>query len=71
MKNGRCPKCGSCEVYRTRRGGFRCSVSLSTMSLARVDEYVCCGCGLVETFLADMSKVDKIRKKCTKVEATG
>ena len=69
MKHGTCPKCGSSDVYEASCGiGQRNFRQLSFFARARLVEYVCCGCGLVESYLADMSDIDKIKEACTKVE---
>ena len=69
MKNGKCPKCGSTEVYKTAFGraqrGYR---QLSMFTSARLAEHICCGCGLVESYLDDMNDAEKIKSKCKKVE---
>jgi hypothetical protein len=71
MKNGKCPKCGSTEVYKTANGpGQRGYRQLSMFTKARLAEYICCGCGLVESYLDDMNVVEKIKSKCSKVETT-
>src|SRR5690348_9693679 len=72
MKNGKCPSCGSTEVYKAGfRLGYRNYVNLSMLSAARLASYICCGCGLVEDYLHDMNDVEKIKMKCEKVETTG
>jgi len=35
---------------------------------ARLAEHICCGCGLVESYLDDMNDAEKIKSKCKKVE---
>ena len=70
MKNGKCPKCGSCDVYKTSIGpgqrGFR---QLSMFTSVKLAEFICCDCGLVESYLDDMNAVPRVKDKCTKVEA--
>ncbi len=69
MKNGKCTKCGASDIQKVPyTNTHRDSLFITGFSRVKLNEYVCCGCGLVETYLADMSNVDKIKKKCTKVE---
>jgi len=68
MKNGKCTRCESSEVYAVPEHGQRGGVKPSYFSAYRVQEYLCASCGLVETYLADMSDADKLKAKCTKVE---
>ena len=71
MKNGKCPKCGSTEVYMTSIGpGQRGYRQLSMFTSVRLAEYICCGCGLVESYLDDMNAVEKIKGRCRKVAPT-
>lgn len=69
MKNGICPKCGTNDIQKVNHtGGHRNHLSLSTFSLVKLEEYVCCSCGLVETYIAAMEDVEKIKNKCTRIE---
>jgi predicted nucleic-acid-binding Zn-ribbon protein len=71
MKNGKCTKCGASDVQKVPIVlGHRDYRALTTFSGVKLTEYVCCSCGLVETYLADMRDVDKIKKKSVKVETT-
>jgi hypothetical protein len=69
MKNGICPRCGTNEIQKVNyTNGHRDNLSVSTWSSVKLNEYVCCSCGLVETYIAAMEDVEKIKDKCTKVE---
>lgn len=70
MKNGKCTKCGDSDIQKVPNTGGHSDPLLNTtfFTSVKLNEYVCCGCGLVETYLVDMSDEDKIKKKCTKVE---
>jgi ribosomal protein S27AE len=71
MKNGKCTRCGASDIQKVPNVlGHRDYRALSQFSGVKLNEYVCCNCGLVETYLADMKDVDKIKKKCGKVETT-
>jgi predicted nucleic-acid-binding Zn-ribbon protein len=69
MKEGKCPKCGSTNIYSgadlpLKSGPFGCNaipVSLTTM--AALDNYVCADCGLVESYVADEHMLKRITKK--------
>ena len=69
MKKGKCTKCGASDIHKVpNTGGQRDSLLNTLFTSVKLNEYICCGCELVETYLADMSDVDKLKKKCTKVE---
>jgi predicted nucleic-acid-binding Zn-ribbon protein len=69
MKNGKCPKCGSTNVFTAgnlplKSGPFGSnSTPISLTSLAALDNYVCADCGLVERYVADPDKLKEIAKK--------
>lgn len=69
MKNGKCPKCGSNEVFVAsdlplKSGPFGSnSIPISLTSMAALDNYVCVDCGLVERYVADEDKLREIAKK--------
>lgn len=73
MKQGRCPKCGSDEVYSgirvsPKNGPFGSnSIPVSLFSIAALDNYVCVECGYVESYISDASKLKEISKKWPKV----
>ncbi len=69
MKDGKCPKCGSVEVYSSRdlvlKGGpfGSNSIPVSLASMAALDNYVCTDCGKVESYVADEDKLNEIASK--------
>lgn len=69
MKNGRCPKCDSKQIYSSidmplKGGPFGSnSIPISLTSMAAMDNYVCADCGLVESYVADEEKLKEIPKK--------
>lgn len=72
MKDGICSKCGAAEVFINRDGPAmgaewhrRIPISISTG--AAVQYFVCAACGYVETYLADLKYVEKIRELWSKV----
>jgi len=75
MKNGKCPKCGSTEIFAARdlplkSGPFGSnSIPISLTSMAALDNYVCVGCGLVEHYVADEQKLKEISQKWKQVNA--
>jgi predicted nucleic-acid-binding Zn-ribbon protein len=75
MKNGKCPKCGSTEIFAARdlplkSGPFGSnSIPISLTSMAALDNYVCTACGLVERYVADEQKLKEIAKKWKPVNA--
>jgi len=65
MKSGTCPKCKSATVYkRDFPGGYRSSLVLAIDTCARLEDYVCGTCGFAESYLADLKKIDTIKKHC-------
>ena len=76
MKQGKCPKCGSTAVYSAtdmplKSGPFGSnSIPVSLTSMAALDNYVCVDCGLVESYVADESMLEKIARKWKAVNAT-
>ena len=69
MKDGKCPKCGSVEVYSSQdlelKGGpfGSNSIPVSLASMAALDNYVCTDCGMVESYVADEDKLNEIAAK--------
>ena len=74
MKDGKCPKCGSSEVYSGTNIPFKSgpfagnAIPISLTSMAALDNYVCVRCGLVESYVADSTKLEDIVKYWDKVE---
>lgn len=70
MKNGKCPQCGASEVRVVPfLGGHRDYRPVRVFSKGiKLNEYVCCRCGLVATHLADLGDAERVREKCRKVE---
>jgi predicted nucleic-acid-binding Zn-ribbon protein len=69
MKQGKCPKCGSTNIYSAadlplKSGPFGCNaIPVSLTAMAALDNYVCVDCGLVESYVADESMLKRIAKK--------
>ncbi len=72
MKQGKCPKCGSEEVYSgievlPKSGPFGSnSIPISIVSIAALDNYVCTDCGYLERYVAEATKRKEITKKWPK-----
>lgn len=72
MKQGKCPKCGSEEVYSgvdvlPKSGPFGSnSIPISIVSIAALDNYVCKECGYLERYIAEPEKLEEIGKKWPK-----
>jgi hypothetical protein len=69
MKNGKCPGCGSSDVYSCcdlplKGGPFNSNcIPISLTSMAAMDNYVCTACGLLESYISDQKKLKEIEKK--------
>ena len=69
MKNGRCPKCNSQEIYagwdvHPKIGPFAGNaIPISMLSVAPLDNYVCVECGYVERYIADSYKLREIAER--------
>ncbi len=69
MKKGKCPKCGSSEIY----SGANISLKEGTYgsntiplgglfgAMVALDNYVCTGCGYVESYINNPRDLKKIR----------
>ena len=74
MKENKCPKCGSTEIYAgtdvfPKSGPFTSnSIPISLTSIAALDNYVCIQCGYVESYVAETERLAEIAKKWTKVK---
>lgn len=74
MKSGKCPKCGSDEVYcgsdvQPKSGPFGSNaIPVSLTSIAPLDNYVCKDCGYLERYVADGTKLKEIFVKWPKVK---
>ena len=66
MKQGKCPKCGSANIYSAedlplKSGPFGSnSIPVTLTALAALDNYVCVDCGLVESYVADLSRMGDV-----------
>ena len=73
MKNEKCPKCGSAEIFSgadvyPKSGPFTSnSIPISLTSIAPLDNYVCAQCGYVESYIADPHKLKEITQKWQKI----
>jgi predicted nucleic-acid-binding Zn-ribbon protein len=72
LKQGKCPKCGSENVYEgvdvvPKSGPFGSnSIPISIVSIAALDNYVCKECGYLERYIAEPEKLEEIGKKWPK-----
>ena len=77
MKSGQCPKCGSRSIYSgadipLKSGPFSSNaIPIGLTSMAALDNYVCTACGLVESYIADPSKLEEVARRWEKVEPGG
>lgn len=66
MKSGKCPKCGSSEVYYQQNGiyvpktlGTFINTENGNMG-STTDDYICTSCGYVERYVTDQAKLKRI-----------
>lgn len=72
MKDGKCPRCASTNVYTKREGididGAGIYVRTSAMTqISRTDDYICTDCGYFERYIADAGKLDAVTRKWERV----
>ncbi len=69
MKNGRCPKCDSSQVFSgadvfPKSGPFTCNaIPISLTALAPLDNYVCFDCGYIESYISTAEDLETVRRK--------
>ena len=74
MKQNKCPKCGSTDIYAgtdvyPKSGPFTSnSIPVSLTSIAALDNYVCVACGYVESYVAEIEKLKENSKKWVKIK---
>jgi len=73
MKSGKCPKCGSTEVYvdtmKTKQSrGARDEMSITGLVSVQMTNYVCVECGFTESYIVDELARLRISKKWHHVE---
>jgi len=71
MKSGKCPRCGSHEIYQGRGHNQRSAINISMFKHARVDDFVCTACGLTESYITDRTKLAAIKESWARVANTG
>ena len=73
MKNGKCPKCGSTNVFASDNGagpGFSLHMRTGQHSLQTTDKwetYICTDCGFFENYVLDKDKLSKIAADPAKI----
>lgn len=72
MKSGICPICSSSEIYSGADVQFKSGrnnvIPVTLWDFAEMDNYVCVECGYVESYIADRSRLNKIKEKWPKVK---
>ena len=77
MKNGKCPKCNSTNVFKNQRGMnwgnsgwvelWFGSLEERTNEYSDCDSYICTDCGYFENYLLDKEVLQKVQSKWTRV----
>ena len=76
MKQGKCPKCGSVNIFSAedlplKSGPFGSnSIPISLTAMAALDNFVCVDCGLVESYVSEAYMLKKISQKWKSVNGT-
>ena len=60
--SGQCPKCSSKEIVQLAGQPFGTTVYPSGGVPSRVVKYACTDCGYVETYLADPSELELLKR---------
>lgn len=63
MKNRKCPKCNSAQVYKKMSRSHRSYIFISLLSAARLTDYVCTDCGFTESYIFNKDKLNEIKNK--------
>ena len=74
MKTGQCPKCGSHDVRSGAAIRDKEKIALHTGEgilgpLRKMDQYVCVGCGYVETYLQNAADLAYVSQNWPRAEA--
>lgn len=68
MKSGKCPKCGSNQIYKKNASGHRSYILTGFMRFVRLTDYVCTVCGYVESYLFHDKHKELIKNTWEKVQ---
>jgi predicted nucleic-acid-binding Zn-ribbon protein len=72
MKSGQCPKCQARQVYSGAALRFKSgshdhnAIPITLFRSVALDNYVCCNCGYVESYVSDKGKLELIAQKWPK-----
>lgn len=75
MKEGKCPKCGSTEIFSgaevvLKKGPFGSNaIPISLTSVVALDNYVCGDCGMLESYVSDPVKLAEIARRWKRVNS--
>lgn len=75
LKSGKCPNCGSHEVYtdhEVTKRGERMIIPITSIRRFFLDSYICISCGYVEEWipereLSNRKLIDKVKQNWQKV----
>ncbi len=68
MKSGICPKCSSSAIYGDIKNPHGIVVDRMKILPMNTILLVCADCGYLEFYVENEQDLEKIRKKCSKVE---
>ena len=73
MKNGKCPKCHSSEIYKRPTFPPHSNLAFGNLAIGfftklRFHIYACTHCGYLEAYITDKEDLKEIEEKWDKVE---
>jgi predicted nucleic-acid-binding Zn-ribbon protein len=70
MKSGKCPKCGSLNIYsdiEKKNSNESSMIGVNAFKAFSVNHYICLECLYLEKYLDEKWDLEKIKKNWTKV----
>lgn len=78
MKDGKCPKCGSTNIYMRREGisfyfgsNIPPGIFIVTgriVTQSKLDNYICTDCGYFESYIVDKDKLEEVAENWDKID---
>jgi DNA-directed RNA polymerase subunit RPC12/RpoP len=71
MKNGKCPRCNSNQVFKKKANNYRAYLAISLFNATRLMDYACVECGYIESYVDERNKLESIEKRWERVTSSG